>query len=121
MREQVFSHQYFYDKERQRALMDRLRNPKRPSVSELIEKMPLLETILFQYPTWIPIIVDIKSIQQWRDWSNEIPDFENRITATKNAGSDEEPNEDNIVSLLFRIVMACCAFWFLFGKYLPFG
>jgi len=61
--------------ESRRAAIARLRDPRRPSNSELVGMLLTLEKMRELYPYWLPLIADVEQIQRWREWHDEIPSW----------------------------------------------
>ncbi|MEO5932041.1 MAG: tetratricopeptide repeat protein [Duganella sp.] len=69
-------------REQQRRLIERLRDPKPPGTRELLLNSPTLETLIARFPTWLALITSVDHIVQWREKNDKLPSWRRKLTFT---------------------------------------
>ncbi|MBP1203262.1 tetratricopeptide (TPR) repeat protein [Duganella sp. 1411] len=69
-------------REQQRQLIERLRDPKPPGTRELVRNSATLETLIARFPTWLALITSVDNIVQWRERNNTLPKWRRKLTYT---------------------------------------
>ena len=67
-------------REQQRQLIERLRDPKPPGTRELVRNSAMLETLIARFPTWLALITSVDNIVQWRERNNTLPKWRRKLT-----------------------------------------
>lgn len=66
----------------QRRLIERLRDPKPPGTRELVRNSATLETLIARFPTWLALITDVDNIVRWREQNDQLPPWRRQLTFT---------------------------------------
>ena len=69
-------------REGQRQLIERLRDPKPPGTRELVRQGATLETLIARFPTWLALITDVDNIVRWREQNDQLPAWRRKLTFT---------------------------------------
>lgn len=69
-------------REQQRRLIERLRDPKPPGTRELVLNSPTLETLIARFPTWLALVTSVDNIVQWREKNDKLPSWRRKLTFT---------------------------------------
>lgn len=64
---------------RQRRLIERLRDPARPSVRELARECDQLESLVARFPAWVMLVTSGTHIHQWRQMSEGLPGWRRKL------------------------------------------
>lgn len=70
-------------RDRQRQLIERLRDPRPPGTRELVRNGPTLETLIARFPTWLALITDVDNIVRWREQHDKLPRWRRALTFTR--------------------------------------
>lgn len=79
----VFDQQSDEECAQQGQVIARLRDPQAPSTRELLKLMPLLETVVARFPTWLAVITDTDNISRWRNLDAMVPAWRRVVTEWK--------------------------------------
>ena len=119
----LFDQQPESTKKRLRDLIARLRDPIVPSNAELITKLPRIEMILSWFPTWLPLITSMESLQRWRELNLRIPKWRRLLSFQKLGGTVPSAVYSVVTSrgiLLFvPIITLVCLAYFSSSKTSP--
>lgn len=66
----------------QRQLIERLRDPKPPATRELVRNSATLETLIARFPNWLALITDTDNIVRWREQNHQLPRWRRALTFT---------------------------------------
>lgn len=69
-------------RDRQRRLTERLRDPKPATTRELVRNGPTLETLIARFPTWLALITDVDNVVCWRERHDRLPKWRRALTFT---------------------------------------
>lgn len=69
-------------REQQRRLIERLRDPKPARTRELVLDSATLETLIARFPTWLALVTSVDNIMQWREQNKTLPNWRRKLTYT---------------------------------------
>jgi tetratricopeptide (TPR) repeat protein len=78
----MFDLQSEAEQERQRKLVQRLREPKEPSTRELVIHSATIETMIARFPEWLALIVSVPTVVHWRERNEQVPNWRRKLTFT---------------------------------------
>ncbi|MEV4780679.1 tetratricopeptide repeat protein [Burkholderia sp. LMU1-1-1.1] len=96
----------------QRRLIERLRDPKPPGTRELVRNSATLETLIARFPTWLALITDVDNIVRWREQNDKLPPWRRQLTFTgvrKPAGHSYEHQKKSTINWGWVIVLGLVA------------
>jgi tetratricopeptide (TPR) repeat protein len=67
---------------KQRRLIERLRNAKPPSRRELVLDMPMVELLIARFPNWLGLVTNASHVRAWRTRNAELPAWKRKLTYT---------------------------------------
>ena len=96
----------------QRQLIERLRDPKHPGTSELVRNSATLETLIARFPNWLALVTDVDNVVRWREQNGKLSAWRRKLTFTglrKPADHAYEHQKKGIVNWGWVIVLAVVA------------
>ena len=68
------------DTSHQQQLIERLRDPRHPTTSELVTHGSTLELMMARFPNWLPLITSADNILHWRQLNQALPGWKRKLT-----------------------------------------
>jgi tetratricopeptide (TPR) repeat protein len=96
----------------QRQLIERLRDPQAPGTRELVRNSATLETLIARFPTWLALITDVDNVVRWRKQNDQLPAWRRKLTFTglrKPADHSYEHQKKGIVNWGWIITLGVIA------------
>ena len=96
----------------QRRLIERLRDPKPPGTRELVRHSATLETLVARFPAWLALITDVDNIVRWGEQNDKLPKWRRALTFTglrKPAGGSYEHQRKGFINWGWLIVLGLVA------------
>ncbi|USX16869.1 tetratricopeptide repeat protein [Oxalobacteraceae bacterium OTU3CAMAD1] len=96
----------------QRQLIERLRDPKHPGTREIVRNSATLETLIARFPNWLALVTDVDNVVRWREQNGKLPAWRRKLTFTglrKPADHAYEHQKKGIVNWGWVIVLALVA------------
>ncbi|OEZ57703.1 tetratricopeptide repeat protein [Duganella sp. HH105] len=75
----MFELQTDAEQNRQRLLVQRLRELKEPGTRELMNQIDTLETMIARFPDWLALIVSVPAALHWRELNGQIPGWRRKL------------------------------------------